>query len=168
MAGGDDKTRIERSRQGARARVARADKDTRRGGELAGIVSASPIPPFASGFTVNDCGHLTPFPHPSFLHHGSAPAGPRHCLSPNFFGYCPSIGQISRMIRVADKILPRFRARYWPRSLSASQLAQPLFGTRCRSSAACFGTFDHSSPWPSDSNERLRHLFLCPNPWFPA
>ena len=63
MAGGDDKARIERSRQGARARAARADKDTRRGGELAGIVSASPIPPFASGFTVNDCGHLTPSMH---------------------------------------------------------------------------------------------------------
>ena len=51
--------KFEGSRQGARARTARADKDTRRGIELAGIVSESPIPPFASGFTVNNCGHLT-------------------------------------------------------------------------------------------------------------
>ena len=32
----------------------------RRGVEPAGIISVSPIPPFASGFKVNDCGHLTP------------------------------------------------------------------------------------------------------------
>jgi len=51
---------FEGSRQGARARTAGADKDTRRGIELAGIVSESPIPLFASGFMVNDCGHLTP------------------------------------------------------------------------------------------------------------
>ena len=50
---------FEGSRQGARARTAGADKDTRRGIELMGIVSESPIPPFASGFTVNNCGHLT-------------------------------------------------------------------------------------------------------------
>jgi len=52
--------RFEGSRQGARTRTTGADKDTRQGIELAGIVSVSPIPPFASGFTVNDCGHLTP------------------------------------------------------------------------------------------------------------
>ena len=51
---------FEGSRQGARARTAGADKDTRQGIELVGIVSESPIPLFASGFTVNDCGHLTP------------------------------------------------------------------------------------------------------------
>jgi len=50
---------FEGSRQGARTRTAGADKDTRQGIELTGIVSVSPIPPFASGFTVNDCGHLT-------------------------------------------------------------------------------------------------------------
>ena len=47
------------SRRGARTRTTGADKDTRRGIELVGIVSVSPIPPFASGFTVNDYGHLT-------------------------------------------------------------------------------------------------------------
>jgi len=50
---------FEGSRQGARARTAGADKDTKQGIELAGIVSESLIPPFASGFMVNDCGHLT-------------------------------------------------------------------------------------------------------------
>ena len=58
-AGGDDKARIKRSRQGARTRTTGADKDMRRGIELAGIISVSPIPPFASSFTVNDYGHLT-------------------------------------------------------------------------------------------------------------
>jgi len=89
-----------------------------------------------------------------------------NCLFPYMFGCCPSVGRIPRMIRVADKILPPFRARCRQRTLSASQPAQPLFGTRCRSSAARFGTFDRSSP--SDRNERLMHLFLCPNPCFPA
>jgi len=51
---------FEGSRQGASTRTTGADKDTRQGIELAGIVSVSPIPPFASSFTVNDCGHLTP------------------------------------------------------------------------------------------------------------
>jgi len=51
--------KFEGSRQGTRTRTTGADKDTRQGIELAGIVSVSPIPPFASGFTVNDCGHLT-------------------------------------------------------------------------------------------------------------
>jgi len=52
--------KFEGSRQGMRARTARADKDMRQGIELAGIVSESLIPLFASSFTVNDCGHLTP------------------------------------------------------------------------------------------------------------
>jgi len=49
-----------RSRWGARTRTIGVDKDMRRGIELAGIVLVSPIPPFASSFMVNDCGHLTP------------------------------------------------------------------------------------------------------------
>ena len=60
VAGGDDEAQIKRSRQGTGMRTTRADKDTRRGIELAVIVSVSPIPPFVSGFTVNDYGHLTP------------------------------------------------------------------------------------------------------------
>jgi len=51
---------FEGSRQGVRTRTTGVDKDMRQGIELAGIVSVSLIPPFASGFTVNDCGHLTP------------------------------------------------------------------------------------------------------------
>ena len=51
--------KFEGSRQGARTRTTGADKGTRQGIELAGIISVSPIPPFASGFTVNDYGHLT-------------------------------------------------------------------------------------------------------------
>ena len=51
--------KFEGSRQGARTRTTGADKDTRRGIKLAGIISVSPIPPFASSFTVNNCGHLT-------------------------------------------------------------------------------------------------------------
>jgi len=51
--------KFEGSRQGMRMRTTRVDKDTRQGIELTGIVLVSPIPLFASGFTVNDCGHLT-------------------------------------------------------------------------------------------------------------
>jgi len=59
VAEGMARHEFEGSRQGARTRTTGADKDTRRGVELTGIVSVSPIPPFASGFTVNNCGHLT-------------------------------------------------------------------------------------------------------------
>jgi len=52
--------KFEGSRQGTRTRTTRADKDARQGIELTWIVSVSPIPLFVSGFTVNDCGHLTP------------------------------------------------------------------------------------------------------------
>jgi len=57
------------SRQGTRMRTTGADKDMRQGIELAGIVSVSLIPPFASGFTVNNCGHLTPIPRMGLIHH---------------------------------------------------------------------------------------------------
>jgi len=50
---------FEGSRQGARTRTTGGCENTRRGVVLTGIVSVSPIPPFASGFTVNDYGHLT-------------------------------------------------------------------------------------------------------------
>ena len=40
-------------------KMAKVDKDTRRGVVLTGIISVSPIPLFASSFTVNDYGHLT-------------------------------------------------------------------------------------------------------------
>ena len=50
--------KFEGSRQGARTRTTGGCKNTRQGVVLMGIVSVSPIPPFASGFTVNNYGHL--------------------------------------------------------------------------------------------------------------
>jgi len=51
--------KFEGSRQGMRMRTTGADRDTRRGIELVGIILVSPIPLFASSFMVNNCGYLT-------------------------------------------------------------------------------------------------------------
>jgi len=47
-----------------------------------------------------------------------APARARPRLSPNIFG-CLSVGQVLRMVRVSDEVLPRFRARCRRRALRA-------------------------------------------------
>jgi len=55
-----------------------------------------------------DHPHIVCPPHTAVLHDAPAPARPR--LSPNMFGRL-SVGQVLRMVRVPDKILPRLRAR---------------------------------------------------------
>jgi len=51
--------------------------------------------------------HGSHFTHTSFLHDAPVHARPR--LSTNMFSYL-SVGQILRMVRVSNEILPRFRA----------------------------------------------------------
>jgi len=61
-----------------------------------------------------DHPHIVRPPHTAVLHDAPAPARPR--LSPNVFG-CLSVGQVLRMVRVPDKMLPRFQAHCRRRAL---------------------------------------------------
>lgn len=78
-----------------------------------------------------------PFPPPSSLHR--ARPRPRRCLSPDMFRR-PSLGQIIRMVRVTDKMIP-------PLSTATS--------LGVSSSAATFGKTSHS-------NTPVRPLILQP------